>query len=50
MLEHFAALGKVELGYGVLFVVCGSAYLAAWIVMHLLAPQFTLVKLEQGAA
>ena len=45
LLQHFAALNKIEVGYGILFVVCGSAYLVAWVIMHLLAPRFEQVKL-----
>jgi ACS family hexuronate transporter-like MFS transporter len=45
LLAHFSALGKTELGYGILFIVCGSAYLVAWVVMHLLAPKFKPIQL-----
>ena len=31
--------------YGILFVICGSAYLVAWVVMHLLVPKFALIEL-----
>lgn len=40
LLAHYQALGKIQIGYGILFVVCGVAYLTAWIVMHLLVPKF----------
>jgi ACS family hexuronate transporter-like MFS transporter len=50
LLQHFAALERIELGYGILFVICGSAYLAAWIVMHLLAPRFEQVDLAESSA
>jgi ACS family hexuronate transporter-like MFS transporter len=46
VLQHFQAIGKIELGYGLLFVICGSAYLFAWIVMHALAPKFTMIQLK----
>lgn len=46
VLSHFTAIGKVELGYGILFVVCGSAYLTAWIIMHLLVPKFKMIQLD----
>ncbi len=46
LLSHYTALGRIELGYGVLFTFCGTAYLAAWIVMHLLAPRFEMVQLK----
>ncbi len=45
LLEHFTAIGKVELGYGILFMVCGSAYLVAWLFMHLLVPKFKQIEL-----
>lgn len=48
LLEHFTAQGRTELGYGILFVICGSAYLVAWIIMHLLVPKFQLVKLDEA--
>ncbi len=48
LLKHFAALGKIELGYGILFIICGSAYVTAWIIMHLLAPKFTMVDLKSA--
>jgi MFS transporter, ACS family, hexuronate transporter len=45
LLAHFTSIGKIELGYGILFVICGSAYVVAWVVMHLLAPKFKPVML-----
>lgn len=48
LLQHFAALERIEVGYGILFVICGSAYLTAWIIMHVLAPKFTQVQLTEG--
>jgi ACS family hexuronate transporter-like MFS transporter len=48
VLKHFTALGKVELGYGILFVICGSAYLAAWLIMHALAPKFKMIELKSA--
>ena len=48
VLKHFTALGKVELGYGILFIICGSAYLVAWVIMHLLVPKFKLIQLNEA--
>jgi ACS family hexuronate transporter-like MFS transporter len=45
VLEHFTALGHTEVGYGILFVICGTAYLVAWIIMHLLVPKFRPIQL-----
>src|SRR5205085_10755778 len=40
LLAHFQELNKIQVGYGILFIVCGLAYLTAWVVMHLLVPRF----------
>lgn len=48
LLEHFTQVGKVELGYGILFLICGSAYLVAWIIMHVLVPRFQQVQLNDA--
>jgi ACS family hexuronate transporter-like MFS transporter len=45
LLAHFTAQGNTEVGYGILFVVCGSAYIIAWILMHLLVPRFQKIVL-----
>ncbi|MEO8315128.1 MAG: MFS transporter [Pseudomonadota bacterium] len=46
LLARFAAQGRIEVGYGLMFMVCGSAYMLAWVAMHLLAPKFQLVDLK----
>jgi ACS family hexuronate transporter-like MFS transporter len=35
-------------GYAVLFAICGSAYLVAFLLNHLLAPRFEPIKLPSG--
>ncbi|HTI98667.1 MAG TPA: MFS transporter [Dongiaceae bacterium] len=45
LLQHFKNLDKIEVGYGILFVVCGLAYLTAWLLMHLLVPRFKKIVL-----
>jgi MFS transporter, ACS family, hexuronate transporter len=45
LLAHFKALDKIEVGYGIMFVICGLAYLTAWITMHLLVPKFKKIVL-----
>jgi ACS family hexuronate transporter-like MFS transporter len=46
LLAHYTTLGRIEVGYGMLFVFCGSAYLLAWVIMHLLVPRFRMVQLD----
>ncbi|KIC04087.1 membrane protein [Flavobacterium sp. JRM] len=36
ILDHYKILGNITAGYNIIFIMCGSAYLLAWIVMHFL--------------
>lgn len=45
LLDHFKKTGHVETAYAILFTVCGSAYIVAWIIMHLLVPKFKKIVL-----
>jgi ACS family hexuronate transporter-like MFS transporter len=42
---HFRAIGKIETAYYIMFVVCGSAYIIAWLIMHMLVPKMKPVDL-----
>jgi ACS family hexuronate transporter-like MFS transporter len=44
LLDHYKALGDIVIGYNILFVICGFAYLVAWLVMHFLAPRMERVR------
>jgi len=39
LLKHYTLLDKKEAGYSIMFIICGSAYLLAWIIFNLLAPK-----------
>ena len=45
LLDHYKAIGHIETGYTVMFIICGSAYLTAWIIFNSLAPKMRRVKL-----
>lgn len=47
ILDSYKKAGDVQSGYGIIFLMCGSAYLLAWLVMHLLAPKMQPVMLGQ---
>ncbi len=40
LFKHYQKLDKIEVGYGIMFVICGVAYITAWTIMHLLVPKF----------
>jgi ACS family hexuronate transporter-like MFS transporter len=44
LLDHYKALDSIETGYYIMFFICGSAYLLAWSIMHLLAPRQQQVR------
>lgn len=45
VLDHYKLLGNINIGYNILFLICGSGYLIAWLLMHWLAPRMERVKL-----
>jgi MFS transporter, ACS family, hexuronate transporter len=44
LLDYYGALGNKTAGYNILFIICGSAYLIAWFVMHFLTPRMKQVQ------
>jgi ACS family hexuronate transporter-like MFS transporter len=39
LLDHFKALGSIETGYYIMFIICALAYLIAWSLFSLLVPK-----------
>jgi len=39
MFVHYRAIHHIEIAYYIMFFVCGSAYLLAWCIMHLMVPK-----------
>jgi ACS family hexuronate transporter-like MFS transporter len=50
ILQSYKQAGDVQSGYGIIFLMCGSAYLLAWLVMHILTPTMKPVQLDSVAA
>ncbi|PRY30392.1 ACS family hexuronate transporter-like MFS transporter [Spirosoma oryzae] len=46
ILQSYKQAGDVQSGYGIIFLMCGSAYLLAWLVMHVLTPTMKPVQLD----
>jgi ACS family hexuronate transporter-like MFS transporter len=46
LLDSFTAAHNVTAGYAILFAICGSAYLVAFALNHVLAPKFEAVELR----
>ena len=47
LLDRFQAEGNITAGYAILFTLCGSAYLLAFVIAHLLAPKFEPIMLRE---
>jgi ACS family hexuronate transporter-like MFS transporter len=45
ILEFYKESGHITLGYNVIFIICGCAYLLAWFIMHLLSPKMKPVDI-----
>jgi ACS family hexuronate transporter-like MFS transporter len=45
ILDYFQNLGNKTLGYNLIFLICGCAYLVAWLTMHLFAPKMQRVEI-----
>ena len=39
LLDHFKALGTIETGYYIMFIICALAYVSAWALFSLLVPK-----------
>ncbi|HXB94719.1 MAG TPA: MFS transporter [Puia sp.] len=46
ILDYFTRQGDKTVGYNIIFLICGLAYLVAWVVMHFFAPKMERVELE----
>ncbi len=45
LFDYYKGLGNIETGYYIMFITCGSLYLVAWFVMHLLVPKMEKVNI-----
>lgn len=45
LFDHYSSIGNEKQGYFIMFIICGLAYITAWLIMHLLVPKMKPVKL-----
>jgi len=38
LFDHFKALGHIQTGYYIMFIICAATYILAWLIMHILTP------------
>jgi len=39
LFEHYKNIGHVQTGYSIMFIICGLAYVSAWLLMKLIVPK-----------
>ena len=44
LLTYYEGQNNIEAGYYIMFIICGSAYLLAWLIMHFLTPKMERVN------
>jgi MFS transporter, ACS family, hexuronate transporter len=44
LFDYYNALQSIQTGYYIMFLICGSMYLTAWLIMHLLVPRMEKVN------
>jgi len=44
MFVHYRSINQIETAYYIMFAVCASAYLAGWLIMHILVPKMKRVE------
>jgi MFS transporter, ACS family, hexuronate transporter len=45
LLDHYKALGKIETGYYIMFIICALGYSIAWLLFSLLVPKMPKVNI-----
>ncbi len=44
LFDHYKALGHIQTGYLIIFIVCGFSYVIAWVIMHFMVPKMKRIE------
>lgn len=44
LFDYYKAIGDKETGYLILFIICGAAYVIAWLIMHVMVPKMKKIE------
>ena len=39
LFDYYKSIGDKDMGYFIMFIICGLAYLLAWLIIHFLVPR-----------
>ena len=45
MFVYYESINQLETAYFIMFLICGGAYLLAWLIMHILVPRMKPVNI-----
>lgn len=45
ILDFYKNAGNIVAGYNIIFMICGSSFMLAWVIIHLIIPKMQKVKL-----
>ncbi len=45
MFVYYRSINQIETAYFIMFLICGGAYLLAWLIMHILVPKMKKIEL-----
>jgi len=45
ILDYYKSIGNIDIGYYIMFIFCGLAYILAWIIFTILSPKMEVVKI-----
>ena len=46
LLDKYKLLGNINDGYNIIFLLCGSAYMIAWVIIYTLVPTLETAKID----
>ena len=46
LLDKYKLLGNINDGYNIIFLLCGSAYVLAWLIIYTLVPTLETAKID----
>ncbi len=46
MFVYYESIGKIQIGYYIMFFICGAVYLIAWLIMHFLVPRLQKINID----
>ena len=39
ILDSYKSAGNIVAGYNIIFIICGSSFMIAWVIIHFLVPK-----------